>query len=199
MRGSGLPPDPDRGRQGGTGGQGGPRDLRRHRSGGRHGSLRRDRPRRGEERRRAGQARRRADPGRRRHHPDTHLPRRPLVGASVIRRIAGLALLLLVGPLLPALPAHADEPVVNGRIAFTGMAGIGVVSPDGVNPHDISTAAGGENPAWSPDGGRIAFQTSADGDFDIRSVPADGSGSSTPLTFGAANDIDPAYSPDGTR
>src|SRR5205085_8710211 len=39
----------------------------------------------------------------------------------------------------------------------------------------------------------------AGGDFDILSVPADGSGSPTPLTFGTSNDVDPAYSPDGTR
>src|SRR5205085_6198400 len=123
----------------------------------------------------------------------------PPVGAGSIRRIAGLALVLLVGPLLPALPAKAALPVVNGRIAFTGSSGVGVVNPDGVDPHDVVTADGGEDPAWSPDGQTLAFQTNAGGDFDILSVPADGSGSPTPLTFGTSNDVDPAYSPDGTR
>src|SRR5207237_264173 len=116
-----------------------------------------------------------------------------------VRRLVGPTLVLLVAPLLTAPPARAAGTVVNGRIAFTGSGGIGVVNPDGVNPHPVATAAGGENPSWSPDGQRIAYQTDAGGDFDIMSVAADGSGSPVPLTFGISNDIDPAYSPDGTR
>jgi len=53
------------------------------------------------------------------------------------------------------------------------------------------------NPAWSPDGTRIAFQAKRDGDqFDLWWMYADGSGA-TRLTQDVNEDRDPAWSPDG--
>ena len=53
-------------------------------------------------------------------------------------------------------------------------------------------------PAWSPDGGSIAFESDRDGDSEIYVMDADGSGV-VQLTDNAADDWGPAWSPDGSR
>jgi dipeptidyl aminopeptidase/acylaminoacyl peptidase len=53
-------------------------------------------------------------------------------------------------------------------------------------------------PAWSPDGTRIAFSRRRINDGDIFIVNTDGSGV-TQLTKGIDNAGDPAWSPDGLR
>ncbi len=53
------------------------------------------------------------------------------------------------------------------------------------------------NPAWSPDGSRIAFQADRDGaQFDLWIMDADGTGQ-TRLTTNVNEDRSPAFSPDG--
>ncbi|MDE2663035.1 MAG: hypothetical protein OXI39_08535 [Gemmatimonadota bacterium] len=54
------------------------------------------------------------------------------------------------------------------------------------------------NPAWSPDGRRVAFQSDRDGNIEIYVMNADGSGQ-TRLTNNSASDGSPAWSPDGRR
>ncbi len=56
----------------------------------------------------------------------------------------------------------------------------------------------GEDPAQSPDGTRIAFTSSRDGDREIYVMDADG-GAPENLTFHEAWDEQPAWSPDGER
>ena len=56
----------------------------------------------------------------------------------------------------------------------------------------------GEDPAQSPDGTRIAFTSSRDGDREIYVMDADG-GDPRNLTFHEAWDEEPAWSPDGER
>ena len=53
-------------------------------------------------------------------------------------------------------------------------------------------------PAWSPDGTKIAFTSNRDGNYEIYTMNADGTGQ-TSLTNNAAYDFDPAWSPDGTK
>ena len=53
-----------------------------------------------------------------------------------------------------------------------------------------------ENPAWSPDGRRIYFDSSRDGNLDVYVMNADGSGQ-TRLTESPALDAIPVPSPDG--
>ena len=48
--------------------------------------------------------------------------------------------------------------------------------------------------SWSPDGSRIAFSSNRDGNFDIYTMSADGSGL-TRLTNHPASDKDPVWSP----
>jgi Tol biopolymer transport system component len=54
------------------------------------------------------------------------------------------------------------------------------------------------DPAWSPDGGRIAFASRRTGSFDIYVMKADGTGERR-LTSGRQHDSHPTWSPDGTR
>jgi TolB protein len=51
-------------------------------------------------------------------------------------------------------------------------------------------------PAWSPDGTRIAFSSKREGTFDIYAMDADGTGTRR-LTTTRADDGDPSWSPDG--
>jgi Tol biopolymer transport system component len=53
-------------------------------------------------------------------------------------------------------------------------------------------------PAWSPDGSRIAFVSRRDGRFHVYLMNADGGGVRR-LTNAAKDDHNPAWSPDGTR
>ena len=53
-------------------------------------------------------------------------------------------------------------------------------------------------PAWAPDGQRIAFQGYADGVWHVYVIDADGSGV-RPLTSGPFDDREPSWSRDGTR
>jgi TolB protein len=54
------------------------------------------------------------------------------------------------------------------------------------------------DPAWSPDGRRLAFATERDGNGEIYVVDADGSGA-VRLTDDPSADSHPTWSPDGTR
>src|SRR6266705_2334587 len=53
-------------------------------------------------------------------------------------------------------------------------------------------------PAWSPDGRRIAFQSTRDGNWEIYVMNADGSEVHR-LTHGEAEDGEPSWSADGKR
>jgi Tol biopolymer transport system component len=67
---------------------------------------------------------------------------------------------------------------------------------------DTEIAVGSSNdwaPAWTPDGRTILFVSDRDGNDEIYSRPADGSGVATRLTDNPRNDWVPAVSPDGTK
>ena len=84
-----------------------------------------------------------------------------------------------------------------------GHVDIWVMNADGSNPKnltaDIGPLADISTTSWSPDGDTILFSApNAGGWMDIWSMRADGSGK-TNLTQSSVNDVDPAWSPDGTR
>ena len=67
--------------------------------------------------------------------------------------------------------------------------------------HDVSTSSPARlffqiEPAWSPDGTRIAFTSRRSGDFDVYVMNADGTGTQR-LTSTRENDTHPSWSPDG--
>lgn len=101
--------------------------------------------------------------------------------------------------------AGDDIAFVSSR---DGDYAIYVMAADGSNERrltdergDISTPAGVQfqtDPAWSPDGTRIAFASAREGSFDIYVMNADGTGT-TRLTSTDENDQGPTWSPDGSR
>src|SRR5450432_903329 len=108
--------------------------------------------------------------------------------------------------------AHATFPGANGRIVFENEGGGFATDPDGlpllsdalavVNPDGSSLAQLPRpetfEPAWSPDGSRIAFSAGdATSDrYDIFVMNADGS-DPVDLAVLSGNQQFPAWSPDG--
>jgi Tol biopolymer transport system component len=85
----------------------------------------------------------------------------------------------------------------TGEVAFSGVAGdaegIFRMEPDGAR---LTLLAEGENrePAWSPDGSRVAFVNRSDGDSEIHVIDADGS-DEVPVTDNASDDRAPVWQP----
>ncbi len=106
---------------------------------------------------------------------------------------------------LPGGPGEGHDPSVapDGRVAFTvgaGAAGeIWTMSSDGWAPRRLTVDGYADRmPAFSPDGGRIAFASDrgGTGGFDLWTIAADGS-DPRPLLSGPGDDLWPQYSADG--
>lgn len=95
----------------------------------------------------------------------------------------GVAFLFAFLLLLPSVA------LANGRIVFERGENLVSTSQVGVFEETITR---GSDPAYAPDGRRLAFVR----DGDIYSINDDGT-RQTPLTAGSERDDDPAYSPDG--
>jgi len=129
------------------------------------------------------------------------------------RSITAAAILVITLGAAAAAPfprAAADSPkgrfapgvVGNGKIAFesdrTGND-IFTMNADGSNQTNLSNdPAFDEDPAWSPDGTKVAYTRSANAVPEIFVMNADGSGK-TKLTSNQASDWGPTWSPDGTK
>lgn len=107
------------------------------------------------------------------------------------------AALLALGLLADRGPARRGTfPGPNGQIVYTLPTGLWVVNPDGSGRRNVSALRVSE-PAWAPDGTRIAVAYHDVANGRIHIVPAAG-GSPTRITQ-QPNDFAPTWSPDGTR
>jgi Tol biopolymer transport system component len=103
---------------------------------------------------------------------------------------------------LTAVPAHASLPATNGRIAFTHVdlspssfrEEITTMNFDGSGQTGVGVE--GAEPAWSPDGSKIAVVTGHPENTGISIVNSDGTGL-TKITEGARDDRHPTWSADG--
>jgi Tol biopolymer transport system component len=122
-----------------------------------------------------------------------------------VRKAAFFASVIYLAFLFPA-PGKATNPGGNGLIAFTNVHSedIFVMNGDGSLPGAfVNNKSYYENdPAWSPDGTKMAFVTSrfadAAPDYDIEIINSDRTGQHA-LTDTAADERYPVFSPDGTR
>ena len=118
--------------------------------------------------------------------------------ASGFRLLAGGLVAVLCGAL--AATATAAFPGVNGKIAFERNGDI-FVKDSGDPAGGAFIAALGQNsdPAWSPDGLRLAFVSDRDGlGAQVWVMGPDGS-NPTKVTLESGEVSAPAWSPDGTR
>jgi Tol biopolymer transport system component len=111
-----------------------------------------------------------------------------------------------------ASAASAAFPGPNGRIAFTSTRDgsstyeIYSAAPDGSDPKRLTWSpsmglSSKQNPTWSPDGSRIAYEDSPDGRFKIYVMSSDGSGQTrvSPDAADVVDDSNPSWSPDGRQ
>jgi len=113
---------------------------------------------------------------------------------------AALLLAALGCLLLQAGAAQAAFPGGNGKIAFTELDStynpdLATVAPDGSGRQTLLDA--GSEPAWSPNGTKLAFARSSD----IFIANADGTGITEVVGDAPDDDAahDPTWSPDGSR
>jgi Tol biopolymer transport system component len=102
-------------------------------------------------------------------------------------------------------PKRTAAAVSDGRIAFAGVGertwNIYTIEPDGGHLTMLTDLTGqvADDPAWSPDGQRIAYVVrESNGASDIWVINADGSGAYA-LTGGPGSSWGPTWSPDGSR
>ena len=86
-----------------------------------------------------------------------------------------------------------------GPCCYAAHSDIYVMNADGSGTRKLThNALQNAEPAWSPDGRKIAFRSTRNGNRDIYVMNADGSGKRN-LTRNAAWDSRPSWSPDGRK
>ena len=100
-----------------------------------------------------------------------------------------------------AIPGHAPAWTPAGQILYAGClgdaCGIILMDADGGRPRQLVAGGTETNPEASPDGGRVAFMSKRDGNWEVYVARLDGPNEPQRLTRHPANDGLPTWSPDG--
>jgi hypothetical protein len=112
--------------------------------------------------------------------------RRPLLMASVMAALVAASIAALV--VASMKPAEAAFPGRNGAIVFTDHFEVHRVQPDGTQATPLADQLGySQNPAFSADGKKIAFQNDEDDIDDI--LAFSGSGAEDRIRCGEGFDV----------
>jgi Tol biopolymer transport system component len=116
---------------------------------------------------------------------------------------ASLAAVVLTG-LLASVAVERAAAADQGVIAFVsdrdGDPEIFTVLPNGSSLTQLTNNTSWDtDPAWSHDAARIAFSSDRDGDDDIYVMSASGSGPVNLTNSGGGRDLQPDWSPDGSK
>ena len=84
------------------------------------------------------------------------------------------------------------------KIVFTRADKIFVMNVDGSSQTELTATAGNFEPKFSPNASKIVFSSTRDGNQEIYTMNADGTGAAR-ITNNTATDRYPAFSPDGTK
>jgi Tol biopolymer transport system component len=117
-----------------------------------------------------------------------------------------VAAFLVVVVATPTKPAEAAFPGNNGKIVFVNLFGPGpdddeivTMKANGDNKTKLTNNRVSDgNPAFSPNGKKIAFESLRDGNLDIYTMNANGTDKKR-VTRSKSLDFDPAWSPDGNK
>jgi Tol biopolymer transport system component len=117
-----------------------------------------------------------------------------LAFAAALLLVGGVSFVSVQGP------AQAAFPGDNGRLVYSrySRGDLHTVLPDGTAPKRLTADKIAEDPAWSPNG-KVAFARY------LRRVPPEiyvkkpGSNRTSRLTNNSSHDLDPAWSPDGSK
>ena len=118
-------------------------------------------------------------------------------------------MLVIVSAVMAEPASSGTFPGTNGKIVFSsdrctnwqrdGGFQIYVMDADGSNQTRLTNSYQDANhPAWSPDGGSLAFASNRNGNWDIFVKRSDGT-EVDQLTDGPDADLEPVWSPDGAR
>lgn len=100
--------------------------------------------------------------------------------------------------MLVPVTAWASYPGTNGLLAVVHSGDIWTMTATGTSLHRLTTTGNNEHPRWSPNGQKIAFDSSRNGSTQIYVMNANGSGV-TQITTVSANQTYPSWSPNGSK
>jgi Tol biopolymer transport system component len=148
-------------------------------------------------------------------------PQRAIMNSWVVVAFAVAGVLTPVSGAAASGPAGLDggrapsaaAAAANGRIAFSqqdllpggnlsGHSNVYTVNPDGTGRRQLThvgAARAAGAPDWSPGGAKIAYESNQTGDYRIWVMNANGSGQRRLSDDPGFADLNPAWSPDGTR